>query len=220
MAENNEIRSDATEKDAKWDRFEQMKEEGTILTVPVDESVKAGLVTSIEGVRAFIPASQITNSYVEDLNAWIGKELEVVIITADRSKKRLVLSGREAIFRKRQQEKARKVDALKPGTILEGKVETIKPYGAFVDLGDGISGLVHVSQLSTKRVATPEEVVKEGDTVKVKVTRIKDGKVSLSMKALEEVPVSDDYVPDMDKYVSHERATTSLGDLLKGIKLD
>ena len=220
MAENNEIRSDAETKDAKWERFEKMKEEGTIITVPIDESVKAGLVTSIDGVRAFIPASQITNSYVEDLNEWIGKEIEAVIITAEREKKRLVLSGKEAIFRKKQMEKAKKVDSLKPGTVLEGTVETIKPYGAFVNLGDGISGLVHVSQLSTKRVATPEEVVKEGQTVKVKVTRIKDGKVSLSMKALEEVPVSEDVVPDMDKYISHERVTTSLGDLLKGIKLD
>ena len=105
--------------------------------------------------------------------------------------------------------------------MVEGKVETIKPYGVFVDLGDGISGLVHISQMSAKRVATPEEVCKEGDTVKVKITRVKDGKVSLSMKALEEAPApAEDDIPDLSKFVSREKATTSLGDLLKNIKLD
>jgi small subunit ribosomal protein S1 len=90
-----------------------------------------------------------------------------------------------------------------------------------VDLGDGISGLVHVSQMSTKRVENPEEVCKEGDTVKVKITRVKDGKVSLSMKALEEAPAAEDSdIPDLASVVSHEKATTSLGDLLKNIKLD
>ena len=207
--------------DAKWDEFEKMMEDKVVFTVPIDESVKAGVVTSLKGVRAFIPASQLSTSYVEDTNEWIGKEIDVVIITADREKQRLVLSGREAAKIKRSQEKKARIDALAVGTVLEGKVETIKPYGAFVDLGNGISGLVHISQMSTKRVATPEEVCKEGDVVKVKVTKVKDGKVSLSMKALEEAPApSEDDIPELSQVVSHEKATTSLGDLLKNIKLD
>ena len=214
--ENNENRADA-----KWDVFEEMMENKAVFTVPIDESVKAGVVTSLKGVRAFIPASQLSTSYVEDVNEWIGKEIDVVIITADREKQRLVLSGREAAKTKRDQARKEKIEALKVGTVLEGKVETIKPYGAFVDLGDGISGLVHISQMSTKRVATPEEVCKEGDVVKVKITRVKDGKVSLSMKALEEAPApAQDDIPDISKFVSREKATTSLGDLLKNIKLD
>ena len=151
--------------DAKWDAFEEMMENKVVFTVPIDESVKAGVVTSLKGVRAFIPASQLSTSYVEDVSEWIGKEVDVVIITADREKQRLVLSGREAAKIKRSQEKKARIDSLQVGTVLEGKVETIKPYGAFVDLGNGISGLVHISQMSTKRVATPEEVCKEGDTV-------------------------------------------------------
>ena len=207
--------------DAKWDAFEEMMENKVVFTVPIDESVKAGVVTSLQGVRAFIPASQLSTSYVEDVSEWIGKEIDVVIITADREKQRLVLSGREAAKIKRSQEKKARIDALAVGTVLEGKVETIKPYGAFVDLGNGISGLVHISQMSTKRVATPEEVCKEGDTVKVKITRVKDGKVSLSMKALEEAPApADDEIPDISKFVTKEKATTNLGDLLKNIKLD
>ena len=179
--------------DAKWDEFEKMMEDKVVFTVPIDESVKAGVVTSLKGVRAFIPASQLSTSYVEDTNEWIGKEIDVVIITADREKQRLVLSGREAAKIKRSQEKKARIDALAVGTVLEGKVETIKPYGAFVDLGNGISGLVHISQMSTKRVATPEEVCKEGDVVKVKVTKVKDGKVSLSMRALEEAPAAQEH---------------------------
>ncbi|MBQ8053485.1 MAG: S1 RNA-binding domain-containing protein [Lachnospiraceae bacterium] len=207
--------------DAKWDEFEKMMEDKVVFTVPIDESVKAGVVTSLKGVRAFIPASQLSTSYVEDTNEWIGKEIDVVIITADREKQRLVLSGREAAKIKRSQEKKARIDALAVGTVLEGKVETIKPYGAFVDLGNGISGLVHISQMSTKRVATPEEVCKEGDVVKVKVTKVKDGKVSLSMRALEETPApAEDDIPELSSVVSHEKATTSLGDLLKNIKLD
>ena len=205
--------------DAKWDAFEEMMENKVVFTVPIDESVKAGVVTSVKG--AFIPASQLSTSYVEDTNEWIGKEIDVVIITADREKQRLVLSGREAAKIKRGQEKKARIEALKIGTVLEGKVETIKPYGAFVDLGNGISGLVHISQMSTKRVATPEEVCKEGDTVKVKITKVKDGKISLSMKALEEAPApSDDDIPELSQVVSHEKATTNLGDLLKNIKLN
>ena len=181
--------------DAKWDAFEEMMENKVVFTVPIDESVKAGVVTSVK--------------------------VDVVIITADREKQRLVLSGREAAKIKRGQEKKARIEALKIGTVLEGKVETIKPYGAFVDLGNGISGLVHISQMSTKRVATPEEVCKEGDVVKVKITKVKDGKVSLSMKALEEAPApTEDDIPELSQVVSHEKATTSLGDLLKNIKLD
>ena len=207
--------------EANWDAFEEMMENKVVFTVPIDESVKAGVVTSLKGVRAFIPASQLSTSYVEDVSEWIGREIDVVIITADREKQRLVLSGREAAKIKRAQEKKARIEGLKIGTVVEGKVETIKPYGVFVDLGDGISGLVHISQMSTKRVATPEEVCKEGDTVKVKITRVKDGKVSLSMKALEEAPApADDDIPDLSKFVSREKATTSLGDLLKNIKLD
>ncbi len=209
--------------DAKWDNFEEMKEAGTLFTVTVEESVKAGVVTDLKGVRAFIPASQISTNYVEDVNEWIGKDIEVVVITADREKNRLVLSGREAAKIRRKLDKENRIEALQVGSVLEGKVETIKPYGAFVDLGDGISGLVHISQLSAKRVATPEEVVKEGDTVKVKITRIKDGKVSLSMRAVDEDAAAAQEAEekvDVEKFVSREKVGTSLGDLLKGLKLD
>ena len=86
--------------DAKWDAFEEMMENKVVFTVPIDESVKAGVVTSLKGVRAFIPASQLSTSYVEDVSEWIGKEVDVVIITADREKQRLVLSFLKARLRR------------------------------------------------------------------------------------------------------------------------
>ena len=204
-----------------WDKLKEMMENKEVITVQILETVKAGVVTYVEGIRAFIPASQLADSYVEDTAAWIDKDVDVRIITCDPEKKRLVLSGKEVARDRRRQERRKRIDAMQPGTVLEGTVETIKPYGAFIDLGDGISGLVHVSQMSQKRVKDPSEVVKEGDKVKVRITRVADGKISLSMKVLEDAPVQEkEQIPDLSKYTTRENATTSLGDLLKGFKID
>ena len=102
--------------------------------------------------------------------------------------------------------------------VLEGKVETIQPYGAFIDLGDGVSGLLHVSQISEKRIKTPEDVLKVGDTVKVKVIKTEDRKISLSIRALQ---ADEEQAEAEEVYKLPETApvTTSLGDLLKNIKL-
>lgn len=205
-----------------WDRLQEMMDNKEVVTVQILETVKAGVVTYLEGIRAFIPASQLSDSFVENTAEWIDKDVDVRVITCDPEKKRLVLSGKEVARDRRKQERRRRIDAMKPGTVLEGTVQTIKPYGAFVDLGDGIDGLVHVSQMSMKRVKDPGEVVKEGEKVKVKIIKVADGKISLSMKALEDAPVQEkeDDVPDISLYTTKENATTSLGDLLKGFKFD
>ena len=100
----------------------------------------------------------------------------------------------------------------------EGKVESIQPYGAFIDLGDGLSGLVHVSQISDKRIKSPDVVLKVGDTVKVKVIAIKDGKLSLSMKALKDV-AAEEVREEKVVLPKSEELTTNLGELFKNIKL-
>ena len=107
-----------------------------------------------------------------------------------------------------------------PGSVVEGTVESIMPYGAFVSLGNGISGLVHISQICHKRIANPGEVVKEGQKVKVKILNTNDNKVSLSMKALEEemIDTSEEAV-DIDEFVSKEEVGTSLGSLFANLKL-
>lgn len=109
-----------------------------------------------------------------------------------------------------------KLANVKVGSILTGKVESIQDYGAFVRLEDGLSGLVHVSQISQKRVKSPKDVLNTGDEVKVKVIGVKDGKISLSMKALEEVPEEPEEKVVIPK---SENIGTSLGDLLKNLKL-
>ena len=105
------------------------------------------------------------------------------------------------------------------GLVTEGTVETIKPYGAFVSLGNGLSGLVHVSQISEKRIKSPDAVLNVGDVVKVKITAVKDGKISLSMKALNDTAASE-IVEESYELPETEAATTSLGSLFSNIKLD
>ena len=204
-----------------WDKLKEMMDKKEVVTVQILETVKAGVVTYLEGIRAFIPASQLSDTYVENTADWIDKDVDVRIITCDPEKKRLVLSGKEVMRDRRREERRRRIDSMQVGTVLEGTVETIKPYGAFVDLGDGISGLVHVSQMSIKRVDNPAEVVKEGEKVKVKITKVADGKISLSMKALEDAPVQEkEESVDISLYTTKENATTNLGELLKGLKFD
>ena len=192
----------------KWDVFEKMLAEKTVAKVKITEVVKGGCIAFLEEVRAFIPASQLSTQYVENLDEFLGKSLEVVVITSEPAKKKLVLSHR-----------AIEKEEAKVGDVLEGKVDSIKDYGAFIDLGDGISGLLHVSQISNQRVKNPAAVLKEGETVKVKVTGIKDGKISLSKKALEENVEPKDPSKGF-KYVEKGVASTSLAGLLKDIKLD
>ena len=153
---------------------------------------------------------------MDDLNPWLGRELKVRIITADAENDKLVLSAREILKEGRDAQKKLKVAEIKEGEVLTGKVETIKDYGACVDLGDGVSGLVHISQISLDRIKHPSVVLKEGQEVQVKVIGNKDGKISLSMKALlqekeeeEEVQVE---IPET------EEIGTSMGDLLKNFK--
>lgn len=202
-----------------WDKLKALMAQEAVVKVRIKESVKGGVVTYLEGIRAFIPASQIASDYVEDTSAWIGREIEAKITTADKEKDKLVLSGK-AVARERETEaRNHKISMMVPGSVLEGTVESIMPYGAFISLGNGISGLVHISQICQKRIASPHEVLKEGQKVKVKVLNTNDNKVSLSMKALEEEMVDTEDAGEVEEYISNETAGTSLGSLLAGLKL-
>lgn len=203
-----------------WEKVQEYLDAGTILDVKIAGLVPSGVVAYVEGIRGFIPASQLALSYVEVDDSWLGREAQVRVITVDKSKKKLVMSAKVVLREKAEEERSRRIAMMVPGTVMEGKVESLMPYGAFVDLGDGISGLVHISQISRKRIAKPSEVLSVGQAVKVKVQGIKEGKVSLSMKALEEEMVDVDQPERVQEYVSGEKVSTSLGALLKGIKLD
>lgn len=202
-----------------WEKLTAYLEEQTELSVKIAGIVPSGVVAYVEGIRGFIPASQLDLSYVEVTEDWLGREVQVRAITVDESKKKLVLSAKVILKEKQQEEHDRRIRAMVPGTVLEGTVESLMPYGAFVDLGDGISGLVHISQISHRRIGKPSEVLSVGQKVKVKVQNTNDNKVSLSMKALEEEMVDVDKPERVEEYISNERASTSLADLLAGIKL-
>lgn len=204
-----------------WDRLQAYLEEETELTVRVKEAVNAGVVAYVEGIRGFIPASQLALEYVENPAEYVGRELSVRVITVDARKKKLVLSHKIIARAKAEEEHRHKISMIVPGSILEGTVESLMPYGAFVNLGDGLSGLVHISQISIRRIKKPSEVLSVGDKVKAKVLNTNDNKISLSIKAVAEEQEAE-ALAEMESfhYTSDGDATTTLGDLFKNIKLN
>ncbi|MGI6095271.1 MAG: S1 RNA-binding domain-containing protein [Lachnospiraceae bacterium] len=205
--------------DPTWVTLQEYKDNQTVLEVKVEGIVKSGVIVYVEETRGFIPASRLSLNYVEDLNDFLGKKLQVRIIEADEESKKLVLSARELLREAQQKEKEDKLAAIKVGDILTGTVESLQGYGAFIALENGLSGLVHISQIALKRIKSPAEVLSVGDKVTVKVIAIKDGKLSLSIKALLEK--EDDEEPEAIDYdlPKSEEVTTSLGSLFANLKL-
>lgn len=211
---------------SKWEKILDDFENKNTLEVEISEAVKSGVTATLEGLRAFIPASKLSLSFIkeEELKDFVGKKLNVRIITAEPENNKLVLSARDVLRDEQEKAKEEKAAKVQVGLVTEGKVDSIKDYGAFVDIGDGVTGLLHVSQISNKRIKSPSDVLKVGQTVEVQVTAIKDGKISLSMKTLEterkerkEKQEHDDFKAN---YKESGSATASLGELMKknGIK--
>lgn len=203
-----------------WDRLKTLLESKENVSVKISGITKGGAVCKLEGVRGFIPASKLALGYVsdDDLTNFLNKTIEVRVITADEDGKRLVLSAKDILREKEAEERKEKAEAVKVGSIFEGTVETLKDYGAFVRLENGTSGLLHVSQISNKRIKSPSVVLSEGQKVRVKVIAVKDGKISLSMKALEEAEPTTEETEHIE-LPKAEEIGTSLGSLLKGLKL-
>lgn len=203
-----------------WDVLKQYMEEEKEIEVKVNEVVNGGVIAYAEGIRGFIPASHLSINYVENLEEWVNKQLTVKIITVEESKKKLVMSAKLVEKKKAEEEINHKISMLVSGTIMEGTVESLMPYGAFVALPEGLSGLVHISQISQKRIKKPSEVLNTGDKVKVKILNTNDGKISLSMKAVEDNTQVDEVEKvETAKYSSKEQIGTSLGDLFKKLNL-
>lgn len=199
-----------------WNLVTSYMENKTVLPVKIEGIVNGGAIAMVEGIRGFIPASKLSLSYIEDLESYLLKDIEVQVIDVDQAENRLVLSAREILKDKERKAREERIANVKVGTVLTGTVETLQNYGAFIRLSDGLSGLVHVSQISQKRIKAPKDVLAVGDEVNVKIIGVKDGKISLSMKALEEVkeePAEKVVIP------KSENIGTSLGDLFKNIKL-
>ncbi|RGH41645.1 MULTISPECIES: S1 RNA-binding domain-containing protein [Clostridia] len=200
-----------------WNRVYNYLENKTVLHVKVEGIVNGGVIVMIEGLRGFVPASRLSLSYIEDLETFLLKDIDVQVIDVDQANNRLVLSARELLKAKEKEEREAQLASVQIGSVMKGVVETLQNYGAFVKLENGLSGLVHISQISQKRIKQPSDVLSVGDEIEVKVIGIKDGKISLSKKALEEI--EEEIVEENVEIPEAEEIGTSLGDLFKNIQL-
>ena len=222
LMENTESMADYEEHfdDANpWNIVKDYLEKGTVLHVTNEGIVNGGAIAMVEGIRGFIPASRLSLSYIEDLESYLLKEVDVKVIEADQAQGRLILSAREILREQEKKAKEELLASVKVGSVLKGKVESLQTYGAFIRLENGLSGLVHISQISTQRIKSPDQVLKVDDEVDVKVIGIKEGKISLSIKALMEEKESEEEPEEKIELPKSEAIGTSLGDLFKNLKL-
>ena len=173
------------EADKAWRKIVELAEKGEPVEVTVREKVRGGLVAYLEGVRAFIPASQVDIKRVAELDEFVGQTIPVKITEINRKKGRVILSRRVLLEEDQKKKRAEVLESLEPGAEVEGKVVEVTDFGAFVNLG-AIDGLIHRSELSWGRFEHPREVVKVGDVVKAKVLSVdrERERVNLSIKAL------------------------------------
>lgn len=203
-----------------WDKLKELKASKEVLDVVVKETVNSGVIVYVEGVRGFIPASKLDLNYVEDTEVYLNKHIQVQVFDVKEDEKRLILSAKEILKEREEEERKNKISNVQVGLVTEAVVESLQTYGAFVKLSNGLSGLVHISQICEKRIKKPSEVLSLGDKVKVKITAIKDGKLSLSIKEAEDVMTKEIEEEVFEIPDSKEQATTSLGSLFANIKLN
>jgi small subunit ribosomal protein S1 len=171
-----------------WENLQKKYESGEVFEVVVADVVKGGLVVDV-GVRGFIPASMVERHFVEDFSSYKGRKLRVKVKELDREANKVILSAKDVLEAEYEEQKNKILASLQPGQVIEGTVQRLTPFGAFVDIG-GVDGLVHVSEMAWQHVAHPADVVSEGQKVKVKVLKVdpEAGKISLSIKAAQPGP--------------------------------
>lgn len=176
--------------DNAWEKLIEQYENGEIFTTEVKEVVKGGLVADV-GVRGFIPASLVETYFVDDFSEYKGKQLDVKIVELDKNQNRLILSHRAVVEEKEIEQKKELLENLEDGQVIEGTVQRLTNFGAFVDLG-GIDGLVHISELAHEHVEKASDVVTEGEKIEVEVLSVDrdNERISLSRKNLQPGPWS------------------------------
>lgn len=200
-----------------WNIVADYLEKKTVLPVKIEGIVNGGVIAIVEGIRGFIPASQLSLSYVENLEEYLLQDIEVQVIEADQAENRLILSARDLLKEKERKAKEALIANVEIGSVMTGTVESLQTYGAFIQLPNGLSGLVHISQISDKRIKSPKGILEVGQEVNVKVIGVKDGKISLSIKAL--IEKEEEEVVEKVEIPKAENIGTSLGDLFKNIQL-
>ncbi len=169
-----------------WDTLEQQFTAGEIFEAEVKDIVKGGLVVDL-GVRGFVPASLVEDYFVDDFEGYKGKTLSFKIVELDKEKNRLILSHRAVVESEKASQKQNVINQIKAGDVLDGKVQRLASFGAFIDLG-GIDGLVHISQVSHEHVSDVSEVLSEGQGVTVKVLSVDPANERISLSIKETIP--------------------------------
>ena len=192
-----------------WKEMEKKAEAGEHLQAQVNQVVKGGLVAYVDGLRGFIPASQMELHFVKDLSVYVGQTVEAEIIEIDVHKQRLVLSRRKILEAQRAKLEEEIFSTLEPGTTVKGVVKRIVDYGAFIDIG-GVDGLAHISDLAWHRVKHPSEVLEVGQELDVYVKNVdsEQKRISLSVK---------DTLPDpwFEKAAKYSEGQTIEGKIIK-----
>jgi small subunit ribosomal protein S1 len=165
-------------------------EPGSLVKARVTGQNTGGLELKVGSSPAFMPASQVALRHEDNLSVYLGQTLVCLVLEVDRERRRVLLSRRAVLEKERESELSDALGKLASGQVVKGKVVRIEPFGAFVNLGGGIEGMVHVSNLSRRRVESPGEIVTLGQEVEAKILEIKENgkRISLSMKELEPDP--------------------------------
>lgn len=194
----------AAEADKAWATLEEAFESGEVIEAEVAEVVKGGLVVDL-GVRGFIPASLVERHFVEDFSDYKGRTLRLVVTELDKENNKLILSQRAVLDAEYEKKKQEVLESLTPGEIVEGTVQRLTDFGAFVSV-DGVDGLVHISQLAHHRVEKPSDVVEEGEVVNVKILSVDVDSERISLSIKETLPGPWDEIADK----------ISVGDVIDG----
>ena len=188
-----------------WKDFDGIVEREEVLEAVVTQVVKGGLVATVRGLRAFIPASQVELHFVKDLSVYVGETVRALPIECDVKKQRLVLSRRKLLEEEREKKQEALFATLEDGMILKGTVKRIVDYGAFIDIG-GVDGLAHISDLSWERVKHPSDVLKVGQELDVLVKKFDKETKRISLSVKDTMP--DPWFDRIEKY--HE------GEIIEG----
>ncbi|MEK9896166.1 MAG: S1 RNA-binding domain-containing protein, partial [Burkholderiaceae bacterium] len=174
---------------ASWMTLEQALESGEFVSGTTSGKVKGGMTVMVNGIRAFLPGSLVDTRPVKDLSPFENKTMEFKVIKLDRKRNNVVLSRRAVVEASMGEERAKLLENLQEGAVVQGVVKNITEYGAFVDLG-GIDGLLHITDMAWRRVRHPSEVVQAGQEITAKVLKFDAEKqrVSLGLKQLGDDP--------------------------------
>ncbi len=187
-----------------WDRLAKMAEDGTSLDVKVLDANKGGLMMQVEALRGFMPVSQLSpenyprvpggdkNRILEELKKLVGRTLTVKVLDANQNDEKLIVSEK-AVW---EDEQKAVLDSYKIGDVIDGEVSALTSFGAFVKFGEGIEGLVHISEIVWQRIDHPKDVLKVGQKVKAQIIDLNKSKIYLSIKRL----VDDPWKSVKDKY--------------------